>query len=271
MTSSLTADFARALYQRDAVPLQHAAGRDGHFSRGFAVHRNNVQSAPVDALRQAFPVLQRLLGDEYFSALAQLYVGENPPRSAVYLDYGAELADFIAAFPPLTELSYLADIARLEWARLRAFHAADGLPLLLDARDVNGLARVLAEPLRWHPSVTLIESPHPLFRLWQSQILSTQAPSSDEWASESVLVWRQGLMLRTESVNLPMVDLLMAFKHGASLAAILEQTDVSRQDVMDCFARLLNDQVLCPSTLTTAPSSPAPAPASTHRQCRRHW
>lgn len=245
MTPFLTDDFAKALSKLDVVPLQHAAGRDGHFSRGFAVHRNNVQSAPIEALRQAFPVLQRLLGDEYFSALAQLYVGQNPPRSAVYLEYGADLADFIAAFPPLAKLGYLADIACLEWARLRAFHAADGLPLPVEALDAKGLERLMIEPLCWHPSVTLIESAHPLFRLWQSQIHTTATPSSAEWERESVLVWRQELALRTEPVTRPVADLLLAFKHGAYLNTLLAQPSLPVQDVMPCLARLLHEQVLC--------------------------
>ena len=64
--------------------------------------------------------------------------------------------------------------------------------------DLAILSERLAQPLHWHPSVTLLCSKHPLYRLWASQQGKATAPSAQDWPAESVLVWRQGLQLRTE-------------------------------------------------------------------------
>lgn len=49
----------------------------------------------------------------------------NPPRTRATAFYGAEFPDFIEGFTPAREVTYLADVARLEYLRVRAYHAAD--------------------------------------------------------------------------------------------------------------------------------------------------
>lgn len=95
------AAFAQGLLLPETVPLHLGEATDAGFAARFAIHRNNVRSARTEALRQGFPVLERLLGAEYFTALAGVFIQQHPPRSAVFHEYGAELADFIEAFPPL--------------------------------------------------------------------------------------------------------------------------------------------------------------------------
>src|SRR5690606_15015602 len=103
-----------------AVPGAVMAHSAGIPARRFAVYRNNVVVGLVNALAARFPALQRIVGEEFFRAMAQLYVRAHPPRSRLLMEYGDGFADFIAAFEPAAELPYLADIARLEAARTRA-------------------------------------------------------------------------------------------------------------------------------------------------------
>ena len=149
--------FAQALLHAEVVPLHLAERTDLGFAARFAIHRNNVRGARTEALRQGFPVLERLLGQEYFTALVGVFIQRHPPCSAALHEYGGEMAEFIEAFAPVAQLGYLADIARLEWARLCAFHATDAPVPDLSAEALPALARLLDAPLRWHPSVTLLQ------------------------------------------------------------------------------------------------------------------
>ncbi len=61
-----------------------------------------------------YPVSVRIVGDEFFRAMARLFVEERPPSSAVLLRYGGSFADFAAGFPPAASVPYLADVMLLE-------------------------------------------------------------------------------------------------------------------------------------------------------------
>lgn len=223
MTPMALEEFNLALHSVDAIPLHLGESGEGDFSQRFAVYRNNVRASRTEALRQGFPVLAQLLGADYFTALAAVFIQQHPPRSAALHEYGAELADYIAAFQPLSALGYLADIARLERARLCAFHAADAPILSLADMDLAALTDRLIQPLHWHPSVTLLCSEHPLYRLWASQHGTVAAPSAQDWPAEDVLVWRQGLLLRTEPLDAVSVQLLQLATQPNCLPAALAE------------------------------------------------
>ncbi len=79
--------------------------------------------------RCAFPAVERIVGEEFFQAMARAYVLAEPPRSPVLMDYGTTFADFIAGFAPAASLPYLPDVARIERAWREAYHAEDAEPL----------------------------------------------------------------------------------------------------------------------------------------------
>ncbi|MFA7290739.1 MAG: DNA-binding domain-containing protein, partial [Rhodocyclaceae bacterium] len=95
----------------------------------FGIYRNNVMVSLIEALADTFPVVQTLVGEEFFRAMAREFVRVSPPVSPVLAYYGDEFPAFVEHFPPAASLPYLADVARLEYARVLAFHAADSVPL----------------------------------------------------------------------------------------------------------------------------------------------
>lgn len=239
------AAFAAALCQPQlAVPAHLGAAGQADFAERFAVHRNTLQVVRVDALRQTFPVLQRLLGERYFAALAAAFVEQRPPASAVLHEYGEGLAAFVEQFPPLAAWPYLADVARLEWARLRALHAADTPPLRLAKADEEGVQSLLCSQPRWHPSVTLLRSAYPLWRLWHSQLEQSE-PLQGAWQAQDVLIWRQDLALRCEALDSGSLDLLLKLQGSASLAEGLAgfPGEGAPEERMARFATLLHWQV----------------------------
>ncbi|MDH4393302.1 MAG: DNA-binding domain-containing protein [Aquabacterium sp.] len=139
----------------------------------FAVYRNNVVHSLVAVLADTFPVVHQLVGDAFFGAMARLYVVDHPPTSPLMHRYGAGLPAWIADFEPATALPYLSDMARLEWARLSAFHAADADPI-----DVQALVALMQAPQRLahaslvlHASLTIVHSRHPIVSLWAAHQL----------------------------------------------------------------------------------------------------
>lgn len=158
----------------------------------FAVYRNNVYVGLTTALGQRFPVTKRLVGSEFFAGMARTYAADHKPATPLIIHYGDDFPDFIAAFPPAASLAYLPDVARIEVAWTRAYHAADRLPL-----DVAKIAAVPPERIAEmslvpHPSAWLVRSDFPAGTIWSAHQGEAVVPVT-EWRAEAVLVVRPAM------------------------------------------------------------------------------
>ena len=225
----LQSEFAAAL--RDpgrGLPVDVISHNARHPTRRFNVYRNNAFASLTDLLQVYFPVVARLVGEEFFRAIARDFIVGNPPRSPILSRFGARFPPFIQKFPAAQDLPYLADVARLEWLQQRAYHAQDRAPIT--AQD---LASVPAEQLpevafELHPSVGLLVSRFPVISIWQTNTTDSEVRpiSLDEGAQAALVVRPQ---LDVQIVPLPigadtfvallMMDRTVSEAAGASLLA----------------------------------------------------
>lgn len=189
-------DFARALLDPEVgclIGLSTWNGSDP--SARLAVYRNNVISSLIDAVADTFPVVQELVGEPFFRAMASVYVRRSPPRSRVLAHYGETFPDFIKGFEPARSVPCLADMARLELARVRACHAAD-VEVVASGSVALALAsgeRIGELSLLCHPSVSLVRSAFAVVSLWAAHQDSGDFSAIDTNDGEDALVLRQGL------------------------------------------------------------------------------
>ncbi|MFW8593458.1 putative DNA-binding domain-containing protein [Cribrihabitans neustonicus] len=160
--------FARALMDPGApVPqglLDHRARPAG---RRFDVYRNNVTVSLIEALHSAFPVIAKLLGKENMDGIARLYVRAHPPASPLMMFYGAEFPAFLEAMPQVAHLGYLGDVARLELALRRAYHAVDADPILPETLGALAPEELMAAAMAFAPAVQVLRSRWPVFSIWR--------------------------------------------------------------------------------------------------------
>lgn len=134
--------------------------------RRFSVYRNNVAVSLTEALETGFPVIAKLLGEANFKPIAGLYLRQSPPDVPVMMHYGATFPQFLQDFQPLQHLGYLADVARVELAMRRSYHAADSTGVAGDA-----LAQISPEDLpevrlTLAPSLEMVRSHWPIYDIW---------------------------------------------------------------------------------------------------------
>lgn len=154
----------------------------------FDVYRNNVVSSLLDAMETAFPVVQKLVGEEFFRAMAGVYVRAHPPKSPLLMFYGAELPAFLENFEPASHLAYLPDVARLELARRGCYHAKDHTKFdpasfaKIDPDAMDGIT------IQFAPSASIIASEYPILSIWLYNMVdsTTQIPAQ----GEQVLLFR---------------------------------------------------------------------------------
>jgi len=210
--------FAQALLDPEvAVPpgLTDPQGRPA--PKRFAVYRNNVAASLTRALEAGFPVIRKLLGDSYFAAIAGIHLRAHPPRSRQIMLYGQDFPDFLAGFPPLAHLPYLADVARLELALRQSYHAADSTPIPPAALALPEAA-LLASRFTLAPSLRLLRSPHPVFAIWQANARTGPAPAP---GAQDVLVLRAEFDPEPHLLPPGAADFIAALGRGAPLAQAL--------------------------------------------------
>ena len=163
-------------------------------ARRFSVHRNNLHASLIDVLRARYPVIERLVGEDFFKAAARIFATAHPPRTPVLIEYGGGFPAFLESFEPARGLPYLGDVARLEWLRHAAYHAADQAPLT--AASLAGVPPESAGGLTFalHPSAGLIASPFPIVSIWETNAFDEQVrPIGPELPGEAALVIRPEL------------------------------------------------------------------------------
>lgn len=206
--------FATALLDPELPPppgLRTCNGSDP--ARRFAVYRNNVLHTLTDALADTFPVTQALVGEAFFRAMAQVYVRRQPPRSPILAFYGVGFPDFVESFAPAQSVPYLADVARLEMARVQAFHATDVATITRERlTQVMAQAEGVGERIVvLDPSVQVLRSPHPMVSVWAAHQQEEVDLSGVDWSSgEAALVCRQVM----DVLILPVAPATAAFVAG---------------------------------------------------------
>ena len=227
-------DFANAL-MRDAAnaPLSMT---ELATQPAFAVYRNTVMKACIDALQANYPAVTRLVGEEWLRAAAAVYVRESLPRLPMLIDYGADFARFLARFEPAAELPYLPGVARLEryWSEA---HTAPSEAVLNPAM----LARLAPEAffharLQLHPAARWAWfSDVPAYTIWSRNRSENTNEGDIDWKSEGALLTRPQDAVEWRAIDQAGCAFLDVCAEGGTLAeaaqaaiGITPETDLSR-------------------------------------------
>lgn len=193
-------------------------------ARRFAVYRNNIVVSLVDALADTFAVTQELVGEPFFRAMARVFALSAAPKSRLMAFYGEGFPDFIAGFPPAAGVPYLADMARLEYLWVLAYHAGDVSPLA-----ANELAAALADPeslpmLRvvLYPSLHVLASRYAVASLWGAHqgLLALADVVPDQ--PETALVLRCGLEVEVLRITPADGAFIAALRDGMPLGGAVQ-------------------------------------------------
>jgi hypothetical protein len=218
--------LAEALKTTNASKLDTLIRSNGLTSaRRLQIYRNNIFHSFTEALRACYPVVERLVGKEFFDHAARRYIEYNPSRSGNLHNYGDRFPDFLMEYEPAQCLAYLPDIARLEWARQKAYHAADKKPL-----DVSSLQLVPQEKygelyFQLHPSAQLLRSDYPILRIWEvNQPNYSGSLAVDLTAGKSrLLILRRDFNIEMRQLSSGEFHLLHALAAGHKLTHACEQ------------------------------------------------
>ena len=191
-------------------------------SERLSVYRRNVLANLHDAVAAAYPVVRRLVGEAFFREAAERFAQAFPSRSGDLHRFGAELAPFLEAYPPARELTYLPDVARLEWEIAQAFHAADAKRI--DVRALEVLSEDERGRIRFglQPAARLVASPHPILAIWEANQPERDGTPERSAGADRVLVHREGFAVRARALSLLEWRFLESIARGEPLGKIVD-------------------------------------------------
>lgn len=142
------AEFIEALltYEADICPFSPA--------ENITIYQKNVRHNLTESLKNTYPLLLKLLGEDFFTAAASEYIDQYPSRSYNLHNYGEYFGQFLNQLPTATQLIYLREVAEFEWACHRIYLAADHPPFAANSLEKftpeqHGQLQFILHPASW--------------------------------------------------------------------------------------------------------------------------
>ena len=230
--------FSEALWQTHPnifYPTSISAPSDAVKSR-FNVYRNNVWSSLINSLRDSYEVVHQLVGTPFFNALAQRYIMQHPPTSAIMSQWGGEFSTFIKHDKDCENLPYLADVAQLEWLRIQTYHALDENPLSTEkvqAFLVHYIDELMDCKIELLAACKILNSNYCCISIWnlhqqyaqvsQFASLEQELLALDFSQAESAIIWRNNLEVEVIPIKRPFGYLLTLLKQGQTIGHAISE------------------------------------------------
>lgn len=202
------------------------------------VYANMYRARLVDILRADFPKLAAVLGEAGFERLAAAYLEAFPSRRPSVRHVGGALAGFLEAHAPGRRGPWLAELARLEWARVDVHDRADDE--LLTWEDVRGVepARLGGLRLALVQAHVLVPTAHRVTDVWR-RVQEGRPVGRPARRAGWLLVWRQDGLVYHRVPSPDEAALLAGVASGTTFAWVCER--LAAGDSSDDAARRAAD------------------------------
>jgi hypothetical protein len=176
----------------DPVLLGLVIDRDGLGpAQRLDIYADMYRTRLVDVLREDFPRVAALLGEAEFRGLAYRYLTRHPSTHPSVRYVGRRFADFVAGEAELPP--FLADLVRLEWARVEVFDAPDAEPLHLSDLECLPASDWPTLRLRPIPASLVIDCAWSVHEIWAAaEDPAWSHASADRPEATTIRVWREG-------------------------------------------------------------------------------
>lgn len=199
MLDRLQEKFCDSIRQRQTQAIEtewFAEYPPEELSARLAIYRNNFFASLIETLKETFPTLCQLLGEDFFAATIKDFIEEHPPSQADIAEYGADLRAFLLDYAPLDAYAYVPDIARLDYCRHRAYYAENSAALKLEDFAALAPTQLACAKIEFHPATYLIASEFAIFSIWEANTKHGNEQVNADFP-EQVLVSRPAKAIET--------------------------------------------------------------------------
>lgn len=189
-------------------------------------------------LEEDYPEVRRLMRPEPFRRVVRRFITQHPQPHPSLLRLGEAFPLFLGRARP--ERPELAEVARIEWAKIEVRHAEASQSALI-APPALPPEVLLGIRLMPSPTSRLLELTHRI-GTWLGMPATARAEVGVEPGPETVVVVRRDFVVHVEPVPPPFDRVLVTLHAGGTLAeavAVLESVEVEPAAVTAAFADFL--------------------------------
>ena len=196
----------------------------------MAVYKSTGLNAKVSALRQIYPVCEKILGVGVFKHITQAYAKKHASLHYDLNLYGDGFASFIGNVNQLKKaggFEYLEDLCVLEYCWHAVYYEKNDLPF-----DFEAFAEKCDSPdsivFELSYSLKLLTSEYPVEKIWcEHQHDKTLATIDSLNGNVFLCVFRQNFKPTIEVLSQPYYEFLKACMNGMSLGMMAEKTEIA--------------------------------------------
>jgi hypothetical protein len=172
----------------------------------------------LEVLVEDFPRVAAILGEDRFHELGRAYVRQSPSTHPSLRNLGAHFVEFVNSHPVTTSLPFLADLARLEWARLAVFDAPNAEPLQLENLQTIPVDAWPTIRFQLIPALQTLTCAWPVQTIWKNEQF-TQSDSVEPMTTV-LRVWRHDFAVYQASMDAVEQAALAGIQAGEPFAAV---------------------------------------------------
>ena len=211
-------------------------------TKRYDVYRNNVAVSLSDALEAAFPVIRKLVGDQFFRSMAGVYLRKHPPTTPMMMFYGQAMPQFLRRFEPAKSLPYLPDIARVELAMRQSYHAADATPINATILAEMAPDTLISAKLKLAPATVVLQSDYPIYSIFIANTVDGAPPAKME--PENMLITRPNFDPAPHLISNAAAHCITSLQNGDSLGVAMS-TSGPDLDLGATLGLLLGQSAIC--------------------------
>jgi len=195
----------------------------------LAIYKNNVHHSLGLSLKDLFPSVVKVLGNEFFTALSQAFIARNPPNTSSLIFFGKEFINFLSNFEHTKEYLYLSDLAAIDYYRHQSYHAKDQDIVNIEQASQIDPVQLGESTIIFADSANFIHSSWKVFSLWQH---THKNEKENEEISiegiEDVLVYRDdpenNFKIQTFSIHKDLNYFFVLLEQKIKISEALEET-----------------------------------------------
>lgn len=215
LLQNLQAEFIESLRNNETLDIITP-------SHNLLIYRNNIISNFTSVLTSTYPLVVKLLGEDYFNGLVKEYIQQYPCGSDLE-NYGQYFADFILTIESLGKLPYLNEVATLEWLCHLAYYAAEMPEANLEILKSLSPDQYADLQLMLHPSCELKQFHYPILRIIDLCHGKMHEEIHLSEGGVNLLITRQNFEIRLIPLGIGEFRFLSAIKDNQSLDTALSE------------------------------------------------
>lgn len=232
-------EFAKAILSEDKLSFISP-------DANLEIYKYNFLSNLTQTLRDTYPLICKIVGDEYFCFIAAEYIQHYPSRSGNLAEYGQYFADFINHYPALNDYVYLSEVARFEWI-------CHNVSIASNAPVIDISLALFIKPDQYphlyftlHPASEIVAFRYPILDIIDLCKNISDVPVNIDKGGVNLLIIRREFDIMLVTLSLADYYFLQALQSGESVSYALKQAlDVNPEFNLEAnLARWIEDKTL---------------------------